>query len=176
MRTLTLILSLLLIFSCKSRNEAQNTASAEEQKPEKDTVVVMVEKPTSPDDTLVIAFEKTPCFGRCPVYKVKVYESGFATYEGLNFTEKMGLYAYRFSEPEIESIYNRAVEIGYFELKSEYDDKLITDLPSTISEINYKDKSHRVKARINAPEKLINFHKNLAVTLQEKDWETYSER
>jgi len=136
----------------------------------------MVEKPVSPKDTLTIAFEKTACFGRCPVYKVKVFQSGFATFEGLNFTEKMGLYSYQFSESEIKSIYEDALQIGYFELDASYDDTRITDLPSTISEINYMGKSHRVKARVNIPEKLKNFHKNLAVTLQEKDWETYSER
>lgn len=173
MKTFPLFILFLFLFSCKSGNESQKTA---EENPTKDTVVVMVEKPVTPKDTLVIAFEKTACFGRCPVYKVKVYQSGFATYEGLNFTEKMGLYSYQFSKPEIESIYQDALEIAYFELDAEYDDKRITDLPSTISEINYKGKSHRVKARVEAPERLRNFHKNLAVTFQEKDWKTYSER
>src|SRR5690606_20354565 len=141
-----------------------------------DTVVVLVEKPAEPKDSLVISFDKTPCFGRCPVYKVKVYASGFAIYEGINFAEKMGTYSTRFKISQIENIYQSAVEIGYFEVKNEYNDPLISDLPSTISRIKYNGNDHRVMARNNVPEKLKIFHDNLGVTLLEKEWQPYSFR
>jgi hypothetical protein len=124
----------------------------------------------------VIAFEKTPCFGRCPVYKVKVYESGFAVYEGINFSEKLGLYSGNISKEKMERIYQSALEIGFFELEPEYDNSGVSDLPATITMINMNGKKQRIKARYNTPEKLQIFQENLAVTLTENNWQPYSNR
>jgi len=175
MRFILFFAVLASTISCKNQKNtgAENSASTNAHT---DTVVVIVEKPAEPKDSLVIAFDKTPCFGRCPVYKVKVYASGFAIYEGINFAEKMGLYSTQLKLSQIENIYQSAVEIGYFDLKNEYNDPLVMDLPSTISRINYKGNDHRVMARNNVPEKLKIFHDNLAVTLLEKDWKPYSVR
>lgn len=172
MRIFLFIAVLAASISCKSqKNAAAELAESEAQVP--DTVVMIVEKPAQPKDSLVISFEKTPCFGRCPVYKVKVYQSGFALYEGINFAEKMGMFSTFLTKLQIENIYQSAIEIGYFELDSEYNNPLITDLPSTISRINYDGKDHRVMARNNVPEKLKVFHDNLSVTLLEKNWKPY---
>lgn len=167
---------LLIAFGCKSQKDAVSETADNAATAAPDTVVLVVEKPQEPIDSLVISFDKTPCFGRCPTYKVKVYDSGFATYEGLNFSERMGLYSTRFTPAQIDKVYQTALEIGYFDLKSEYNDPLVTDLPSTISRIHYKGQDHRIMARMNVPEKLKIFHENLAVTLLEKDWKPYSNR
>ncbi len=166
----------LLAFSCKSNKDAADSASVENENSTPDTVVVVMEKPAEQKDSLLIGFEKTPCFGRCPVYKVRVYRSGFATYEGLNFTEKLGMYSSNFSDEEIAEIFKSAAEIGYFSFEDKYDNKMISDLPSTISTLHSEDEKKRIVARVDVPEPLKNFHKNLAVTLQEKDWQPYSER
>ena len=162
---------LLFGIGCNSKKEVV----AAEATPKTDTVVVMM-KPTSPKDSLAVHFEKTPCFGRCPVFKIKVYQSGFATYEGLNFAEKMGLYSYRFSQADLDKIYEMARNINYFELNSEYNDPRVSDLPSTISEIKLNDHAHRVSARMGTPQKLKDFHENLGVMLNERDWKPYSLR
>ena len=158
--------------SCDSKKSA--TASSDIQVI-RDTVVVFVE-PSTPKDSLVISYEKTPCFGRCPVFKIKVYESGFAVYEGLNFAEKMGLYSYRFSPEDLEKIYTMAEAIDYFNLEEEYNDPRISDLPSVISEISLKERSHRIQARKGTPQNLKNFHENLGIMLNERDWKPYSLR
>lgn len=166
-----------VVLSCKSnKNAASESNSSEADRSTPDTVVVVVEKPSEKKDSLLIGFEKTPCFGRCPVYKVKVYQSGFATYEGLNFTEKLGMYSAHFTDEEIAGIFQSAAEIGYFTLDDKYDNQMISDLPSTISTLNSEDKKKRIVARVNVPERLKNFHENLAITFQEKDWQPYSER
>ncbi|NEN22888.1 hypothetical protein G3O08_05175 [Cryomorpha ignava] len=175
MRFILFLAVLATTISCKNHKNT-GTEVSETDSSTTDTVVVLVETPVEPKDSLVIAFDKTPCFGRCPTYKVKVYASGFAIYEGINFAEKMGMYSTRFKPSQIENIYQSALEIGYFDLKNEYNDPLISDLPSTISRINYKANDHRIMARYNVPEKLKIFHDNLAVTLLEKDWQPYSIR
>jgi len=164
---------LVATISCKNHKNA--SAEAEAEVPTTDTIVMVVEQPT-PKDTLVISFDKTPCFGRCPVYKIKIYASGFSTYEGINFAEKMGLYSTTFSQAQIEKIYRSALEIDYFNLDSEYNNPEISDLPSTISRINYNGKNQRIMARNNVPEKLKIFHETLAEILLGQGWQPYSNR
>lgn len=170
---LALLAMLFSVPACKSKQAAADAAT---QQPRVDTVVVVMEKPMQPKDSLVIAFEKTPCFGRCPVYKVKVYQSGFATYEGLNFAERMGLYSAWFSDAEIAKIFEMAEAADYRDFEEEYDDRRVTDLPSTISTLVFNGEKHRVKARMAVPEKVKMFQENLAVTLAEKNWKPYDER
>ena len=172
MRILFFIAVLAATISCKSQKNAA-TDLVKTEPIVHDTLVVFVEKPVQPKDSLIIAFEKTPCFGRCPVYKIKVYESGFALYEGINFAEKMGMYSTVLTQSQIDNIYQSAIEIGYFKLDPEYNNPLISDLPSTLSRINYGGKDHRIMARNNVPEKLKVFHDNLSITLLEKDWKPY---
>lgn len=177
MKELVIFALLTLASGCKSQDGVNNNAETQTNATAApDTVVLVVEKPVTPKDSLVIAFEKTPCYGRCPVYKVKVYASGFATYEGMNFVEKMGLYSTHFTQTQIENIYQDALKINYFALDAEYNNPNVTDLPSTISEINYNGKANRIRARMGVPDKLKRFHENLAVTLLEKDWKPYSNR
>jgi hypothetical protein len=161
----------LIVLACDSKKEV---ASAETE-PQTDTVVVIME-PAPPKDSLAITYEQTPCFGRCPVYKVKIYESGFATYEGLNFAEKMGLYAFTFEEATLKQIYQMAEEIDYFDMQAVYDDPRISDLPSTISSISIDGKSHRIKARRGMPSELKEFHKALDEMLMDVDWKPFSFR
>lgn len=173
--TVFISLVVLSFLSCKSNKEVSNQTDTNSISSTKDTVVVIVEKPVEQKDSLIIGFSKTPCFGRCPVYKVKVYASGFATYEGLNFTELLGFYSTRFSQDDIDNIFKAAKEIDYFGLESEYNDPFVSDLPSTISTLQNDSLSHRIVARMNIPEELKIFNANLAVTLQEQDWQPYSE-
>ncbi len=177
MRNLVFVLfTTLTLAACNGPKETSATAETMAAAAQPDTVVMVVEKEVAPKDTLVISYERTPCFGRCPVFKVKVYESGFATYEGINFAEKLGLYSGRFTKEEIDAIYQSAVEIHYFDLESVYNDPLISDLPSTKSKINWAGKSHKIDARFNIPAEVKAFHKNLEVTLLEHEWQPFDER
>lgn len=174
MKQIVIIFSLLLVFgACKSTQQGADGKANNNATASVDTVIMVVEKPVLPKDSLIISFDKTPCFGRCPVYKVKIYEGGFATYEGINFAERLGLYSCRFTELDIERIYQSALAIDYFALDEEYNEPLVSDLPSTQSRIHLHDQDHRVNARMNIPEKLKMFHSEMADILLEKNWESY---
>ena len=72
MRIFLFIAVLAATIGCKSQKSTATDLVESEPKVQ-DTLVVFIEKPVQPKDSLIIAFEKTPCFGRCPVYKIKVY-------------------------------------------------------------------------------------------------------
>jgi hypothetical protein len=175
MKQFAIIFSLLLVFSaCKFTQQGVNGKAEKNETAGVDTIIMVVETPVEPIDSLVISFEKTPCFGRCPVYKVKVYASGFATYEGINFSERLGLYSCWFTDLDIERIYQSALAIDFFELEDEYNNPLVSDLPSTQTRINLNGQDHKVKARMNVPEKLKMFQSELEDILLDRDWESYN--
>ncbi len=159
--------------SCKAPSSPQ----AQSGPASNDTLrLVTDEKPISPRDSLIISFEKTPCFGRCPVYKIKVFESGFAIYEGLNFAERLGIFSATLSKDKIEKVYELARKTDFFELDSLYNDPYVSDLPSTIIMLSQNGVKKRIVSRINAPEKLNIFVENTAVLLNENDWKVYDLR
>ncbi|NJL76479.1 MAG: hypothetical protein HC892_17155 [Saprospiraceae bacterium] len=47
---------------------------------------------------------KGSCFGRCPVYHLIVYTNGVVTYEGLQFTDKQGLYINKLPDTELRTL------------------------------------------------------------------------
>jgi hypothetical protein len=81
------------------------------------------------NDTVILSIERTPCFGRCPVFELKVYKNGYTTFEGKMNTDKQGLYMCNTKKEVLDSIFLRANTINFFNLQDEYDSP-VTDLPS----------------------------------------------
>lgn len=118
---------------------------------------------------MLIAYEKTPCFGRCPVYEVRVYRSGFATYEGKNFTEKMGRFTGKLTPDQIDRILEKAGSIDYFSLKNEYNSD-VTDLPSTYTTIVQNGEKKRIRARASYPDELRELHETMESVFDQVTW------
>ena len=68
-------------------------------------------------DSLVVLLKRTPCYGKCPIYILKIYASGYATYEGKNFVEMEGNYAGKMGKESIAALLKKVDEINFFELK-----------------------------------------------------------
>lgn len=47
-----------------------------------------------------IEMRKGPCYGRCPVYTLRVYEKGIVTYEGERYTDRLGVYIKKLPEEQ----------------------------------------------------------------------------
>lgn len=107
-------------------------------------------------EQLVIEFEKTMCYGTCPVYKAKIYDSGRLEYEGLHFVKIVGHHNYTIPFDVVRSMLQKAKDIGFFEMKDKYD-SIITDIPATIITIHHKGEKKRIYARHKVPDKLWKF-------------------
>ena len=97
----------------------------------------------------IISLEKTACFGRCPVFKIIIYNNGECLYNGIKFVKKSGEYNLKINEREVDEILSQAKEIGFDNLKNEYSER-ITDLPTTYIMINNK----KIKDYYGAPKEL----------------------
>ncbi len=120
-------------------------------------------------DSLFMTFERTPCFGKCPAFRVNIYRGGYATYEGTQFSEYMGKHMGAFSKETPLAILAEAERIGFFGMEKKYDAP-VTDLPSMITEIRTKEKQHKVLARVGTPKELKEFGKYMDALIDNIDW------
>jgi len=105
---------------------------------------------------LIISLERTPCYGTCPIYKIKIFSDGSAFYHGERFVEKIGNYEFSVSKETLNYILKKADEIGFFELEDKYTAN-ITDLPKTITFIKNGKNKKRVVDYYGAPKTLKEF-------------------
>ncbi|NNF02213.1 MAG: hypothetical protein HKN22_05975 [Bacteroidia bacterium] len=131
------------------------------------------------ESKLVSYLERTPCYGKCPVYKIEIYDNGLVTYEGIRFTEKIGKYYGIIKEIEVQAIIDMALEIGYFEMADVYptDETPPQDLPQTITMVTNGDVTQKViNKNYNSPEILKKLENYIDETVAGVDWALYDSK
>lgn len=121
-------------------------------------------------DSLFFSMSKTACYGRCPVYEVKVYLSGYAELSAKQNLKQKGFYTTKLPLEKLAEVKKKADEINYFSLNDVYDSP-VTDFPSTYTQLNADGKSKTIKDRIGGPDPLRDFEKWLHEEFIEKtEW------
>ncbi len=156
-----LFFSLFAIFSL---NACSNSKKVTENKQEE-----IVFKDVAKGDSLFASLERTVCYGRCPVYEIKIYNSGDVIYHGKRFVEREGKYKTKISKQQMLKFIEVAKRIGYMDMKDKYDGP-ITDLPATITSIVIDGKRKTVYKRYNAPTALKEFEKLFDDLLTSQKW------
>ena len=103
---------------------------------------------------VVFTFERTACFGTCPEYKLTVYHTGEALFEGRKNTQWIGTYTCEDCERQmIAKILQTATDIKFWDMQDKYDPG-VTDLPSTITMINTQAEPKTVVNVLDGPASL----------------------
>lgn len=160
--------AMLFLPSCKDKQQVIEEEAVEVvEVPEE--VVEEVEE--SPKDSLVVVYQRTPCFGTCPIFTFKLYESGYATYKGENFVDKMGNFEGLAPINAFDEIRKKADEIGYFQMKDSYNDPMVSDLPATITEIMSDAGTRKyVKNRYNGPAEIQQLYPVIDSIIENIEW------
>ncbi|HEY7635627.1 MAG TPA: DUF6438 domain-containing protein [Gemmatimonadales bacterium] len=105
---------------------------------------------TEPEST-VIRLERTPCFGRCPVYRVAITASGRVNYVGKNFVTQQGEATGDTPKERLDSLLGEIDRQGFFG----FDDRYVagspacgpyaTDAPSAITEVTHAGRHKRIE-------------------------------
>ncbi len=99
----------------------------------------------------VLTFERTPCNGTCPSYRMQVYADGRVAYEGGRFVPLTGQHDLKLPAATVSEMLNQA-EIARFETFDKQYLSGATDMPSTIVSIRQPDGTlKKVTAENNAP-------------------------
>lgn len=154
---------LLVIASCSSsRRDAQSQATAAVvQEPEIMTV----------SDTMIF-YSRGACFGMCPIFELTIMKDGRAVYMGKNHVDRIGRYQAMVSYTDVQKVLSKANEIGYFELKSEYDNESVHDLPDIKTGIAHNGQLYRVRNRYKGPAALRSLYSELDSLIERQSWKS----
>lgn len=133
---LGIILVAVLLTACHSQKNSTDQSSAPEQSWQQDTVV--------------ISFERTACFGKCPTFKADFYGDGKVLYHGMDNVENKGHFQGKVDTDQLEILYKKAEAIAFFQMNDKYDGN-ITDVPSQIYFIEMYGKKKKIFARYKTP-------------------------
>ena len=130
--------------STKTASEANSTATEAEE-------VVK-------DATLLVSLKRTPCYGKCPTYRITIKDNGELVYEGKRFVEKLGTYQGSITTEDLENIRRKVVEMDFFSLENAYDVP-ISDFPTCVTTVRMDGKEKSIMNKQNAPASLRSFEK-----------------
>ncbi len=112
----------------------------------------------------ILEYEKTQCFGSCPVYTATIYKDGTVVYNGLMYVKNEGKKVYKLSKDDMNDIYTKLNEDDIMKYSNNYDAE-VTDLPSTYL-ILFKD--GRVIKKIHMRANVPNYLNNLSNLIHNK--------
>lgn len=164
MRTATLLLSIVFAVFAGCKSKDQVVAETPPVPPAPDTVVAVTPEPPALPDT-VIYYQRTMCFGACPAFTFVALDNGLCMYNGRNYVDLIGSYKGRYSAKALDDVYAAAEAVGYDTLKAKYDNPMVSDLPSVITEI----KGQRVVNRYRGPD-LQRLYTALDSLVESVDW------
>jgi hypothetical protein len=161
--------SAFVFFACSPKSskkaETAETTAPPNPKPAEE------ELPVGKEDEIA-GYEKTACFGKCPVYRVRFYADGRVSWYGRMNVERMGWHSAKVPPEVIKGIQDKAREIGYFNFLGEYPvGKKVADLPATITFIRMEDMMKQVVDQHEAPDSLKAFEKYLEDLIAGLKWE-----
>jgi hypothetical protein len=119
----------------------------------------------------VIYYQRTHCFGTCPVFRFTALADGSCTYEGINFVDRIGTHTGRVEPGKVKAISALASSMNYFSLDTLYDDQYLMDLPAVITIIDGKTVINRYQGPdLNA------LYTSLDALIEDVQWETSRDR
>jgi len=153
MKYILILLFTSLLFSCKNAEKTtENTIFAIENP-------VISKSPVVLKESLFLTMERTPCFGKCPTYKIMIFNTGNVIFEGFSNTKYIGKYKQQLTRTQLKEIQQMMDEIDILGMKDVYDSN-VTDFPSTILFL-VSNNTHKKKIldRVDAPASLKQFEK-----------------
>ena len=182
---LFLLIFLIATQSCKTTEQQQISETEVKDDTQNDTHFPNVSKAPAPtkidravveevkqsilSDTIFASIQRTPCYGRCPIYEAIIYNSGFVVYKGVLNVDKIGTYTSRLNGRQIEEIKRKATEINYFDMETQYDSP-VTDLPTTITSLKLGNLKKKIKNRVGGPVTLKEYETVIENILSSLSW------
>lgn len=167
---------ILLAFSCNQKNQQLVTPSDTNNPVEVviDTILV-IEDTVVIDEAphLLLSFERTACYGRCPAYLFQLYDNGDATYEGKRHARLIGTHLAIANDAQIDSLVAMAANIHFFDLEDKYpvDASPISDLPNTITHMILGGKEKQVINNHLAPSELKELEDHIDGLIHQLNWQ-----
>ncbi len=96
-----------------------------------------------------ISLERHACFGRCPVYRLEIDETGKVVYEGLGFVKTNGRQEATISPRDVQALAKEIEDAGYFGFRPNYPPDA-TDHPIVVTSVTIDGKTSRVEHNLGS--------------------------
>ena len=121
---------------------------------------------------VLVGLQRTPCFGRCPVYEFSMLNTGEATLKVGRFCEEAfgrameeGMHTAKVDPSAWQEVLDLAAALRFDTLASRYDNPQVTDLPASVVTIDGKT----VFSRYGGPN-LNDFFTRIELGIGTTDW------
>ena len=115
---------------------------------------------TIADEDVLIELQRTPCYGTCQVYTVKIDKNGKGLFEGVENVDKIGMFSFSLSQDELMEIENAFHQVDFYQLKKIYDAE-VSDLPTTYISYNKDGNRKKIMDYYGAPSALRTLENNI---------------
>ena len=160
----------MLFFACNRKSTPPTTPT-----PPATTVTTGSNSPVSEpkkEAYQVAGFQKTACFGKCPVYQVKFFSDGKVTWFGQLNVERKGWYDARATDAVLKGIRDKAHAANYWDFAGVYPvGQKVADLPSTVTYIRTGDMEKTVVNTYQGPTELEAFEAYLEGVINGLSWQ-----
>jgi Domain of unknown function (DUF6438) len=168
---LLLALSLLAVVVLVACNRKAAAAPSTSETPKPSGTTKPVEEVPREKAYQVVGFQKTACFGKCPVFQVKFYNDGKVTWYGQHNVERMGWFDAMVGKDVLADIRAKVSEAKYWDFAPAYPiAHKIADLPSTVTYIRIGDMEKSVINTHQAPVELVAFEDYLEGIINGLAW------
>ena len=105
----------------------------------------------SRSDDPALTLERTPCFGRCPVYRLSISSNGLVSYHGVANVRQLGDASGQIPAERVAHLLQELEEAGYFLFASRYTPaestcgRYATDLPTAITSVSLEGRRKRIE-------------------------------
>lgn len=147
-KKISISFTLLLLLACSRKatptvagtfappvNPAMDLDSTAQETPRNIPVVEVPMEELLSGPELVASLAKTPCYGHCPVFEVRIYADGKVEFYGKENVKLTGKYLSKLTPSALQELREKAGALGFFQFASRYPEngKRISDLPNTIT-------------------------------------------
>lgn len=173
---MSLTIAIILLYSCAHTNNAHKGTKvlSEQEQGQSNLSQESEHQPifenVSQDDSLFASIKRGYCYGTCPVYEMKIYNSGFVTYNGIRNLSLLGNHTTFISREQMTKFFDVVNKTGYLQMEDEYDNPGISDLPEITSSIVVNGKRKQVRRRYGYPKALTVFEKVFDDFIESEEW------
>ena len=169
------------LFACSKKNVDKTTASQIKKETSKTPSKTNVEHnngfepalPIIPAVRLMAKIDRTPCFGKCPVFTIELFDDGTVKYNGVAFVDKQGTFTAKVTPEFIAKIQSKALSVNYLSFENKYPiaPVVIADLPTTTTFIRIGKEDKQITDNFDAPRDLIDFENWLVKQFETLNWQ-----
>ncbi len=100
-----------------------------------------------------VSYRKTPCYGHCPTYNVRINKEGKVFYNGIKNILVKGKREFQLTDKQFSSLKDKLSRTSFSSYKSSYNNPRLMDIPS--SYITYNKKEIQLRVWKEVPTELV---------------------